>query len=156
MQLYETVVDIYCGSGCHPNPGIGGWAALLRCKDVEKVVSGNVGQATNARMDLVSAVYALESLKRPCLVRLHSSSRYLVNGMAKDQRLARQGSSYAAVPNGDLWRLLDHHARQHAVEWVWVRSGENEFLNRSKKTVEKEILKHNKIIALAGNTMELF
>jgi ribonuclease HI len=72
-------VTIYTDGACSGNPGPGGWAAVLRYGDHEREISGGEARTTNQRMELRAALEALRALGRPCRVRLHSDSAYLVN-----------------------------------------------------------------------------
>jgi len=72
-------VIIYTDGGCSPNPGTGGWGAVLisTTHNVEKQIYGNEAASTNNRMELTAAIRALESLKRPCHVEFYTDSQYL-------------------------------------------------------------------------------
>lgn len=76
-------VEIWTDGGCKPNPGPGGWAALLCARGREREISGGETATTNNRMELTAAAEALEALKRPCLVTLHTDSEYLRNGITR-------------------------------------------------------------------------
>ncbi|MFN4088504.1 MAG: ribonuclease HI [Alphaproteobacteria bacterium] len=119
------VVDIFTDGACSGNPGPGGWAAILRWDDTEREVSGGEPMTTNNRMELMAAIAALEALKRPCRVRLHTDSRYVRDGIMQwIARWKRNGWKTAAkqpVKNEDLWRRLDAAVAIHDLEWVWVR-----------------------------------
>jgi len=71
-------VIIYCDGACSPNPGIGGWAALLISpkQGKEKVFTGAEADTTNNRMELTAAIKGLEALKVPCEVDIHTDSQY--------------------------------------------------------------------------------
>lgn len=77
------VVEIWTDGGARPNPGPGGWAAILRFRGAERELSGFEPETTNNRMELTAAIRALEALKRPCRVILHTDSEYLRNGMER-------------------------------------------------------------------------
>ena len=104
------VVEIWTDGGCKPNPGPGGWAAILRFRGVERELSGAEGATTNNRMELTAAASALETLKRPCRVVLHTDSEYVRNGVTRwHQGWVRRNWRNAAgdpVANMDLWRRL--------------------------------------------------
>ncbi len=125
----SDVVEIYTDGACRGNPGPGGWGALLRYKGKEKELYGAEAHTTNNRMELMAAIMALESLKRPCQVALTTDSQYVKNGITtwiKDWR--RRGwktASKAPVKNVDLWQRLDAAVGRHQVAWHWVR-GHNE------------------------------
>ena len=80
-------VTIFTDGGCEPNPGLGGWAAIITAtvngQPVERLVKGAIAHANNQRMELTAAAEALESLKRPCAVTLFSDSQYVVKGMTE-------------------------------------------------------------------------
>lgn len=117
-------VVIYTDGGCIPNPGVGGWAAVLISGSRKKELSGGDSASTNNRMEMTAAIMALEALKRPCMVQLHSDSRYLINGITswihkwKQKNWMRGGKP---VLNVDLWKRLDALNNVHRVQWIWVR-----------------------------------
>ncbi len=118
-------VEIWTDGSCRGNPGPGGWGALLRYGDHEKELSGGAPHSTNNRMELMAAIVALESLKRPCEVRLTTDSVYLKDGITKwIHGWKRNGWRTAAkkpVKNADLWQRLDQAIAEHAVSWHWVK-----------------------------------
>jgi ribonuclease HI len=120
------VVDIWTDGGCRPNPGPGGWAAILIYRGVEKELSGFDPDTTNNRMELTAAAVALESLKRPCDVNLHTDSEYLKNGITRWQqgwvRRNWRNANGDPVKNMDLWRRLLEQQKLHRIHWKWVRS----------------------------------
>ena len=127
------VVEIWTDGGCKPNPGPGGWAAILRFAGVEKELSGAEPQTTNNRMELTAACAALETLKRPCRVVLHTDSEYVKNGITRwHTGWVRRNWRNAAgdpVANMDLWQRLLAAEKQHQVEWKWVRGHASDPMN---------------------------
>ncbi|MBI3158991.1 MAG: ribonuclease HI [Chloroflexi bacterium] len=119
------LVSIYTDGSCEPNPGPGGWAALLRFDDTEKVLTGRAADTTNNRMELTAAVEALRALKQPCQVQMHTDSEYLRRGITewlpgwRARGWKRKGG---ALANIDLWQALDAALSTHRVEWKWVKS----------------------------------
>ncbi len=120
------VVDIFTDGACAPNPGPGGWGVLLRYGVHERELCG--GQAdttTNNRMELTAPIMALESLTRASVVRLHTDSTYVRNGitkwMARWKLNGWQTSTREPVKNADLWVRLDAACARHEVEWLWVK-----------------------------------
>ena len=79
----STKVEIFCDGACSGNPGVGGFGCILRSGPHEKELSGAAGDTTNNRMEMTAAITALESLNRPCRVRLTTDSQYLVKGMTE-------------------------------------------------------------------------
>lgn len=118
-------IDAFTDGACLGNPGPGGWAALLRWRGAERELGGGVGDTTNNRMELLAAIRALEALKRPAAVRLHTDSRYLRDGvtlwLARWRRNGWRTAARKPVRNRDLWERLESAAARHEVEWVWVR-----------------------------------
>ena len=74
-------VTIYTDGGADPNPGVGGWAAILRAGGKEKILTGNEPHTTNNRMELQAAIAALQALTRPSQVEFHTDSEYLRKGI---------------------------------------------------------------------------
>ncbi|MRR53488.1 MAG: ribonuclease HI [Deltaproteobacteria bacterium] len=118
-------VEIFCDGACSGNPGPGGFGCVLRFGGKEKELSGSDPHTTNNRMEMMAAITALESLKRPCEVVLTTDSQYLVKGMTEwmDGWLKRgwKNSKKEAVLNRDLWERLLELTRVHRVQWVWIR-----------------------------------
>ena len=120
-----TEVVIYTDGACSGNPGPGGWGVLLRWKDAEKELCGGDRQTTNNRMELTAAIQALEALRRPARVQLHTDSTYVLNGITKWitgwQRNGWQTSAKKPVKNADLWQRLAAAMSPHEVTWTWVK-----------------------------------
>jgi ribonuclease HI len=127
------VVEIWTDGGCKPNPGPGGWGAILRFRGVEKELSGGEPASTNNRMELTAAASALEALKRPCRVVLHTDSEYVKNGITRwHTGWVRRNWRNAAgdpVANMDLWRRLLGAAATHRIDWRWVRGHAGDPMN---------------------------
>lgn len=126
-------VIIHSDGGSDPNPGIGGWAAVLQFGAHELVLTGNDPEATNNRMELMAAIGALGALKRPSQVVFHTDSEYLRKGISEwIEGWAARGWKTAAgkpVSNADLWRRLWPLVKQHDIEWVWVKGHSGDPLN---------------------------
>lgn len=118
-------IDIYTDGACKGNPGIGGWGAWLKCGEHSKEIFGGEPHTTNNRMELMAVIRALEALKRPSTVRLHTDSKYVQQGISSwIHQWKKRGWKTAdkkPVKNEDLWRLLDEVAARHQIEWIWVR-----------------------------------
>ena len=122
----EDVVEIWTDGGCKPNPGAGGWGAIPVFKGTQKELSGGDLNTTNNRMEMTAAAEALETLKRPCKVILHTDSEYLKNGITRWMtgwvRKNWRNASGDPVKNMDLWQRILTAAKTHEIEWKWVRS----------------------------------
>lgn len=118
-------VEIYTDGACRGNPGPGGWGALLRAGGRERELHGGEAATTNNRMELTAAIRALEALKRPCRVALYTDSQYVRQGITEwlPNWVARgwKTADRKPVKNQDLWQRLDALAREHQVEWHWVK-----------------------------------
>jgi ribonuclease HI len=125
MSDAAPVVAIWTDGGCKPNPGPGGWAAILQFGEVTRELTGAERETTNNRMELTAACAALEALKRPCRVTVHTDSEYVRNGMERwIKGWVRNNWRNAAkdpVKNYELWQRLLAAAAPHQVEWLWVR-----------------------------------
>ncbi len=131
-------VEIFTDGACRGNPGPGGWGALLRFKDNEKMIKGGEHNTTNNRMELQAAISALESLSRSCSVKLTTDSRYVMDGIQEWlpnwKKRGWKTANKKPVKNEDLWRKLDELVGNHEIEWQWVKghSGheENELVDQ--------------------------
>ena len=123
--MTEPEVSVFTDGACLGNPGPGGWAALLRYKNVEKCISGGESLTTNNRMELMAAIQALETLRKRARVHLVTDSQYVKQGI--EQWLARwmasgwKTSDKKPVKNQDLWERLSAAAGKHSVSWEWTR-----------------------------------
>ena len=100
-------VTIYTDGGCDPNPGVGGWAAILRCGPHVKELSGSEADTTNNRMEMTAAIRALEALKQRCSVSLHTDSQYLQRGVTEWMAGWKRNHwrrKTGPVKNADLWQ----------------------------------------------------
>lgn len=124
-------VEIFSDGACKGNPGPGGWGALLRFTSTgagvvhEKELFGGEPVTTNNRMELTAAVRALESLKRPCNVVVHTDSTYVLKGITEWivgwKKRGWVNSAKQPVKNVDLWLALEAAAVPHRIDWRWVR-----------------------------------
>jgi ribonuclease HI len=119
------LVEIFTDGACRGNPGPGGWAALLRMGGKEKEIGGGEPLTTNNRMELLAAIRALEALKRPCRVTLHTDSVYVKDGITRWIHKWRQNgwrtSDKKPVKNAELWQELINACEPHRIEWRWVK-----------------------------------
>jgi ribonuclease HI len=118
-------VEIFTDGACKGNPGPGGWGVVLRMGHHEKELAGSEPATTNNRMELTAAIRALESLREPCHVQLHTDSRYVIDGITGWifgwQRNGWKTAARKPVLNADLWQELQSAARRHQIEWIWVK-----------------------------------
>jgi len=126
-------VEIWTDGACSGNPGPGGWGAILKFGDKTRELSGGEPHTTNNRMELSAAISALEALKRPCAIDLHTDSQYLRQGITQWlkgwKRNGWRTADKKPVKNEDLWRRLDEAANLHEIEWRWVKGHAGEEMN---------------------------
>jgi ribonuclease HI len=120
------VVDVYTDGACSGNPGPGGWGVTLAYgQHVKELHGGEAAETTNNRMELMAAIQALEALTRPSIVRLHTDSTYVRNGITKWLPGWRSNGwktkDRQPVKNADLWQRLSDAVARHTVEWLWVK-----------------------------------
>ncbi len=123
--MSEPKVVIYTDGACSGNPGPGGWGALLISGGHRRDICGGEPDTTNNRMELMAAIQALEALKKPCLVELHTDSTYVMKGISEWihgwKKRGWKTADKKPVKNEDLWRRLDIARDRHTVEWRWVK-----------------------------------
>ncbi len=119
-------LTIYTDGGCQPNPGPGGWGAVILAPgESPRELSGGEADSTNNRMELSAAIGALSSLAEPSEVALVTDSTYVKKGITEWivgwRRRGWKTASKQPVKNRDLWQALDRAVKRHRVEWRWVR-----------------------------------
>ncbi len=121
----NDVVEIYTDGACSGNPGPGGWGVLMLYGENEKELTGGEFETTNNRMELMAAIQALNALKRPCEVHLHTDSTYVKKGITEWiegwKAKGWKNSSKKPVKNSDLWKMLDEAVKPHTIDWRWVK-----------------------------------
>ncbi len=147
-------VEIFTDGACSGNPGPGGWGALLRFGAHEKPLSGGESLTTNNRMELMGAISALEALKEPCAVDLHTDSEYLRNGVTKWmhgwKRNGWRTADKKPVKNQDLWERLDEALKRHEIRWHWVKGHAGHAENERADELAREGMAPFKLKARLG------
>ena len=137
-------VKIYTDGSCEPNPGAGGWAALLIYPDKEIPLSGAQAETTNNRMELTAAVEGLRALPERTQVEMFTDSEYLKKGITewmpnwRARNWKRKGGKLANV---DLWKALDQALGQHNVRWHWVKAHAGNAYNNRADRLAREAMK---------------
>ena len=150
-------IEIYTDGGCSPNPGAGGWAALLSCGSHEKLISGSYAHTTNNRMELMAVIEGLKSLKKTGLrVDVYSDSKYVCQAFCLGWIGKWQVSGWVTagkkpVKNQDLWQVLSALVDQHSVQFhhVPAHSGieKNEFVDQAAGEArrQKDNFRHDEV-----------
>jgi ribonuclease HI len=137
-------VTIHTDGACSGNPGPGGWGVILQWGGHTRELKGGEAHTTNNRMELMAAIVALETLKRPCEVDLHTDSEYLRQGITDwINGWKRNGWRTAAkkpVKNTDLWQRLEAAVGRHTVHWHWVRGHAGHDLNERADELAREAI----------------
>jgi ribonuclease HI len=137
-------VVIHTDGACSGNPGPGGWGAILEWGDRRREMKGGEAHTTNNRMELTAAISALEALKRPCDVDLHTDSEYLRQGITSWIRGWKRNGWKTAdrkpVKNADLWQRLEAAVSRHTVRWHWVRGHSGHDLNERADELAREAI----------------
>ncbi len=118
-------VIVHTDGACSGNPGPGGWGVILDYNGTRKELSGGEAATTNNRMELMAAIMALETLKRPCPVEMHVDSNYVKDGITKWihgwKKNGWKTADKKPVKNAELWQRLDAALHRHQVSWHWVK-----------------------------------
>ncbi|MDR0753183.1 MAG: ribonuclease HI [Holosporaceae bacterium] len=117
-------VIVYTDGACSGNPGPGGWGAIILRDSIEKELCGGEPDTTNNRMEMISAIRALEELENFLDVELYTDSQYLINGITKWisswEKNNWMTSTKKAVKNKELWIKLRELSKRHKISWKWV------------------------------------
>lgn len=132
-------VIVYSDGSSRGNPGPGGFGSVLRYTDAaghlhERELSCGYTRTTNNRMELMGVIAALECLKRPCEVEVHTDSQYVANAFNRHwvdgwKRRGWKNAKKEPVKNPDLWKRLLKAMEPHQVTYVWVRGHAGNDLN---------------------------
>jgi ribonuclease HI len=137
-------VVIHTDGACSGNPGVGGWGAILEWGEHRREIKGGEAHTTNNRMELMAAISALEALKRPCDVDLHTDSQYLRQGITSWihgwKRNGWKTADRKPVKNVDLWQRLDAAIARHTVRWHWVKGHSGHDLNERADELAREAI----------------
>ena len=145
-------IEIFTDGACSGNPGIGGWGALLRYKDIEKELSGGELETTNNRMELTAVIEALKALKATCNITLYTDSKYVMCGITEwmdnwKKNGWKTTNKKGDVKNVDLWQQLDELIKHHEIRWVWVKGHNGHHENERVDTLAR-----NEVAKLKNNS----
>lgn len=135
-------IAIYTDGSCLGNPGPGGYAAILKYQQKERILTEGYFLTTNNRMELLAAIVALEALTQKCDITLYSDSQYLRNGILSWihnwKKNGWRTANKKPVKNADLWQRLDNVVNQQRVEWIWVKGHAGHIENERCDIIAKE------------------
>ncbi len=149
-------VVVHTDGACSGNPGPGGWGAILQWGGHTRELKGGEAHTTNNRMELMAAIVALETLKRPCDVEVHTDSQYLRQGITGWihgwKRNGWRTADKKPVKNADLWQRLDAAVDRHTVHWHWVRGHSGHDLNERADELAREAIAEIRAAARGGKS----
>jgi ribonuclease HI len=143
MKQNIPEVIIYTDGACNPNPGSGGWAAILLFQKIKKEIHGSESPSTNNRMELIAAIQALNLLEFPHKVNIFTDSKYLKLGIEEwmpswiDRGWKRKGGKLANI---ELWQSLHVVSQNHTIGWHWLKGhAGNEYNERVNRLAQQAI-----------------
>lgn len=138
----SDAVIIHTDGACSGNPGPGGWGAVLQYGRTVRELKGGAPLTTNNQMELTAAIEALNALKRPCPVELHTDSQYVKNGLTKWihgwKKNGWRTADRKPVKNVELWQALDAAVARHTIAWHWVKGHAGDAMNERADTLANE------------------
>ena len=135
-------VIIHTDGACSGNPGPGGWGAVLQYGGTVRELKGGAALTTNNQMELTAAIEALNALKRPVEVELHTDSVYVKDGLTKWihgwKRNGWKTADKKPVKNLELWQALDTAVTRHTISWHWVKGHNGDEMNERADQLANE------------------
>ncbi len=133
---------IWTDGACSGNPGPGGWGAVMTLDGRRKELSGGEAATTNNRMELTAAIQALEALRRPCEVDIHTDSAYLRGGITAWldgwNKNGWKTADKKPVKNAELWQRLETVAHRHKIVWHWLKGHAGDAMNERADELARE------------------
>ena len=143
------MIEIWTDGACKPNPGAGGWAAILQYQGHEKIISGHEEQTTNSRMELTAVIQVLRTIKRQDIpITMTVDSRYVLDGITQyivywlaNDWINTRGNE---VKNRDLWQHLYTRSQGLNITWRWVKGHDRDEMNNRVDEIAREALEREK------------
>lgn len=143
----DKYIEIFTDGACSGNPGPGGWCAILKYNNHEKIISGFDKDATNNKMELTAIIKALEIIKRKSRIKVYSDSQYLIKGITewlpKWIKNNWKNSKKEEVQNKALWQKLYLLSQKHEIEWIWIKGHEGHPENEKCDLIAKKMIAEN-------------
>jgi len=144
MKDIAEKVIVYTDGSCQPNPGPGGWAAIIIEAGKEVILKGHEAHTTNNRMEMTAALEALKTIHRDKKVSIFTDSQYLRNGVEvwlrnwKAKNWKRKGG---ALANVDLWKNLAEEIDQRKITWHWLKGHNGHLYNERADRLAQQMLR---------------
>jgi ribonuclease HI len=121
-QQFNHMITIYTDGASRGNPGPGGYGVVMIAGHHRKELAQGFKLTTNNRMELLSVIVALESLKKvPSQVTIFSDSKYVVDAIEKKWVFGWRQKNFKDKKNPDLWRRFLEIYPKHHVKFVWIK-----------------------------------
>jgi ribonuclease HI len=140
-------ITVYTDGSCEPNPGPGGWAAIILDGKEETILKGSHPNATNNRMELTAALEALRSLDPAKPIILYTDSQYLKNGVEswiKDWKARGWKRRGGPLVNADLWKQIAEVTDSRKITWRWVKGHNGNPYNERVDRIAHQMMKAHK------------
>jgi ribonuclease HI len=147
MKESKNIVIVYTDGSCEPNPGPGGWAAIIREGKEETILKGFEPDSTNNRMEMTAALEALRHIDSDKSVKIYTDSQYLKNGVEswlKDWKAKNWKRKGGKLANVDLWKQISEAIDQRKISWYWVKGHNGDPLNERVDRLAHQMMKSEK------------
>jgi ribonuclease HI len=115
-------ITIYTDGASRGNPGPGGYGTILISGNHSKELSQGFRLTTNNRMELMSVIAGLESLKKPNLrITIYSDSQYVVKAIEEKWLDSWVKNNFKGKKNKDLWLRYLKAAEGHTIKFKWIK-----------------------------------
>ena len=150
------MVNIYTDGSSRGNPGPGGYGTILLSGPHRKEISAGFRLTTNNRMELLSVIVGLESLKRDKEeVTVYSDSKYVVDAVKKGWVFEWEKKSFRGKKNRDLWERFLKIYRMHKVHFIWIKGHANHIENERCDEMAVEAAKYDSKTVDSGYENEM-
>ena len=130
-------IEIFTDGSSLGNPGSGGWCAILRYKNNEKILKGGKALTTNNQMELTAVIEALKALKEPCEVTIFTDSEYVLKS-ATTWIHNWIKKSFKGVKNVELWKEYLEVSKKHKINFQWVKGHSGHIENEKCDEIAKQ------------------
>ena len=143
-------ITIYTDGAAKGNPGNGGYGAVLMSGSHKKEMSEGFRLTTNNRMELLSVIVALETIKKTAEVKLFSDSKYVVDAVEKGWVFDWEKKNFKNKKNPDLWMRFLNIYKEHTIKFHWVKGHSNDFYNDRCDLLANNAAKSSNLIEDSG------
>ena len=144
-EFKNEEIEIYVDGCSLGNPGVGGWAVLIKSGEKEEILKGGEPYTTNNQMELKAVIYALSYFKEPQKIKIYTDSEYVIKGITEWlPRWKKRGyvtSEGNPVKNKELWEDLEKLVNFHKVKWEKVKAHSGNFYHEKVDKIAKESAK---------------